>query len=79
MKNFLHNKNQSNFTNKKVYEYPGGNQVDGLPPVSCSIILSQNDIFFEKFEELKLLVRGIRYRSWVSYLDSKLADYLAPC
>ena len=28
------NKNKLYFTKKKLYEYPGGNQVDGSPPVS---------------------------------------------
>ena len=26
--------NQLNFAEKKLYEYPGGNKVDGLPPMS---------------------------------------------
>ena len=34
LKNLFHKKNNLNYTTEKLYEYPGGNQVDGLLPVA---------------------------------------------
>ena len=40
-------KNKLHFTRKKLYEYAGGNQVDGLPPVSSFF-------FVNNYKEIKI-------------------------
>ena len=70
-------KHKSNLAKKKLYEYPGGNQVDGLPPVSSRLfavlfirwlLLS----FFLFFFSLFLLVLHCCLARWacVSTLNS---------
>ena len=55
-KNCSGTKNKLHFTKKKLYEYPGRNQVDGLPPVSSQL---PGD---EKVEFCKLFCYSFRLR-----------------